>query len=343
MSAKLTFNKKGNAMAFFGNNEKPWWWGKNVSGRSSSGDFGYLHSDQKTAKEALEIISDGDEFKYSESLITHNNQIVDGYKMVINDAIGEVVSIVGEKYHVQQPSHFAETIDKIFAGQFVVDTFGALDKGRLLFATCKVREDNFTDGKEGEMIRMLSFVGSCDYTVPFRVAASSIRVQCWNKFQAHLRSSKSMFSARHTPNMAGNIMAIRDKIKFLYRSWEDLDLIMRELKEEKVSKEDIANFSMKLFDYDKQKSSERTKNQVRDVYKFSMLEAREFGYNRLAMLNGTTEFISHPERRTHGSIKVKETFAEQEIRLRLGEFSTLTDKALGLLTEDRLELAGMLN
>lgn len=342
MSAKLAYNTSGRVMAFFGNNDKPWWWEMDTSSRGTQ-DIGYLDPGQRTAKEALKIIQNGDDFSYVEDMIQRKGHLVDGYKMVVNRVNDKVISIVGDKYHVQQPSHFAETIDKIFSGQFVVDTFGALDEGRLLYATCKVREDNFLDGKGGDMMRMLTFIGSCDYTVPFRVAASSIRVVCWNTFQAHLNSSKSMFSARHTPNMAQNIALIRSKIKYLYKSWEDLDTIMRELSNEKITKEDIGKFACELFDYSKEKSNEATKNKIRDVRRLASNEAKEFGYTRLALLNGATEFVSHPERRRFGNVKIKESQLQQEVRLRSGEYNDITDKALGILTADRQELAEMLN
>jgi len=341
MSAKLTYNQKGNAMVFLGNNEKPWWWGADTSSRGKE-DHGYLYPDQRTAKEALGIICDGESFSYSEVLPMYQGEPVDGYKYVVNSMKRKVISIVGDKYHVQQPSDFAGVIDRIFTNGFVVDTFGALDEGRLLFCTAKVKAECFSDKKESEMIRMLTFIGSCDYTCPFKIVSSSLRTVCWNTFTPQLKAN-CQYSARHTVGMNSNIEFIMEKIKVLNRYWENLDLLMRGLEEEPIRQEDYASFAKELFDLAGDgKKSTRAMNKARDVFKLSLAEGRKYGHNRLALLNGVTEFTSHPERRAHGNIRLKESVLSQEIRLRIGEKDDLVNKAVGILTKDSLELAELI-
>lgn len=339
MSAKLTYNEDGKAMVFFGNNDKPWWWGSDTSRRGKE-DIGYLYPDQRTAKEALQIISPKTPFIYKEAIPMYGGSAVEGYKMVVNPIGNKVISIVSDKYKVQQPSEFAAVIDKVFGNTMVVDTFGTIDDGRLLFSTTKVKSSYFNDSKESEMVRMITFLGSCDYTTPFRVVFSSIRTVCWNTFTPQLRAQRA-FSARHTPNMNENIRLIQEKIGLSEKYWNSLDDLLRGLSEETIRKEDTEKFVKELFEYESGKTKQRTINKIRDVYSLSTREAKKYGYTRAALLNGVTEFVSHPERRTHGNINIKQSRLGQEIGNRLGENDKLVDRAIKILTSDSSELESL--
>lgn len=336
MSAMLKYNSAGRAMVFLANDQKPWWWEIDTSNRGIK-DVGYLQKDQVTANEALEIISAGDDFCYDVVTPEYNGKEIEGYRFVIDRMSDKVISVVSDKYQVQQPREFADVIDGVFSNTFVVDTFGAIDGGRKLFCSTRVGESSFRNKRDDVVIRMMTVVGSCDYSTPFAIVLSSLRTVCYNTFTPQLHMKRA-YSAQHRTNMVANIKEIQRKLELVDDYYESLEMLMRRLAEEKIrGTDDIKKFAVGLFEIDRE-SSQATKNRAVDMMNFANREAKKYGYDRAALLNGVTELVSHPERRKTGPAVIKESILAQEVRLRGGMESPLVNRAVKILCQDNEEL-----
>lgn len=330
MPAKLTYNKDGKAMVFLSGNEKPWWWGIDTSSRGI-GDEGYMRMDRASATEALSIISNGEDFSYKSVIPEYNGSPVNDYRFIVNSMSGRVISVVSDKYFLQQPAEFAAIVDEVFCGTLVVDTFGTLNRGRSLFASCLVSEDSFNDKKDGVIQRRITAIGSCDRTVALTFLQASLRTVCWNTFTPLLRSPNK-WKATHNSNFEVNVDSIKRSIGLNKSYFTDLLYLYRSLSTISMDKQNIVKFSLELTDH---LGDSKAAKASRDIYTLAAREASSNGWNRAAALNAVTEFVSHPERAVHtyGS-EIKTSRLSQEVGLRIGTNSPLANKAVKLLTSD---------
>lgn len=91
-------------------------------------------------------------------------------------------------------------------GDAVIDTLGVLNEGRRFFATIAL-EDLYIDpqGVNDKICRNLVVETSHDGTTPIRYVNTDVRAVCANTVRMALDMAQSVFTTRHTTNVAGRL------------------------------------------------------------------------------------------------------------------------------------------
>lgn len=173
---------------------------------------------------------------------------VEGFKAVARDDTGEVLAVPSSGYQVITHGAMGEILDAVLAadGNVKFETAGSCRGGRQVWALAYLDEPFEIPGDDGPSYPFLSFLNSHDGTAACKLAYTSVRVVCWNTFQAASAEgdrSGAQFVFRHQGNVDERILAAKEALGGLRKDTEKYVAMMTALAQTPVNEDQVASFT----------------------------------------------------------------------------------------------------
>lgn len=171
---------------------------------------------------------------------------------------GEALSVVSKEYFPVQPKEvleFYRDLTKDYG--YVLETAGALNGGRKIWALAKTGfQDTIKDGDD-EMAGYLLLATSCDKSIATTIAFTSVRVVCQNTLNISLKHiGKSRMRSMKIPhNKLFKPGDIKRQLGLLDQPWKEFIGKIRKLADAKVDEANAEKFFEKLLRPDGNKKS----------------------------------------------------------------------------------------
>lgn len=123
------------------------------------------------------------------------------------------MGVVSEQYPIVQPPEVAEFLQSVAdVSGSVFETAGALRDGRDIFMTMKMPE-GITIGGTDEVDLYLAGMQNYSGQAKLKIITTPVRVVCANTERAALRNTRSEYTFRHSPSLAGKLQEAREALK----------------------------------------------------------------------------------------------------------------------------------
>ena len=207
------------------------------------------------------------------------------------------LGIVSPDYKIVQPGEVLEFFRDIVArGDMEIETAGALDGGRKVWALAKTNQDFRIMGQdkvEGYLLLATSFDG----TLSTRAQFTSVRVVCNNTLQMSLQGAKGI-SIPHSAQF--NADGVKIDLGVLDGGFKNFEEQANALANRRLTSKESMTYIMKVLtgEIDPEKLSTRAANTVKGVHDLYMGKGmgsnlRSAEASAWGALNAITEYIDH--------------------------------------------------
>lgn len=300
MTHELSFDTSGKAeMAYANNTAKPWHGlGQTVDPNASVADWQRAAGLEWEAKRAV--------VKFEDETVDELHDFTDKHVLYRSDN-GKPLSVVSSEYKTVQPSavlgFFGELAE---AGDFQIETVGALKEGRRIWAMARIGENARI--MDDEVAPFLFLATSYDGTMATIAKFSTVRVVCNNTLQAALRNDAGKKQVTINHNAIFNPKTVRADLGIALNSWEEFQLKAGLMAQRKISDPEMDAYLQELladfipygqvYSADKVKASKGYQRIV-NLFKGGQIGAGQDAINGTmwGLLNATTQYIDHEKGR----------------------------------------------
>lgn len=171
-----------------------------------------------------------------------------GFKAIARDDTGEVLSVPTGTYQVISHGDMGEIIDAVLAadGNVKFETAGSCRGGRQVWALAYLDEPFTLPGDDTATYPFLTMLNSHDGSAACKLVYTSVRVVCWNTFQAASAQgdrSGAQYVFRHQGNVAERITAAKEALGGLRADATLYQEMMVELAKAPVDDSAVATFT----------------------------------------------------------------------------------------------------
>ena len=175
---------------------------------------------------------------------------VEDWKALVRDDTQALVSVVRGSYTPIQNEKLWDIIEAMLGEQNVrYETAGVLRGGALVWVLARIDEPNVVLGDNSEIYPYALVSTGHDGSHPCAASAVSIRVVCWNTFQAAQaesgRSGRS-FTFRHTKNVMDRIEDAKAALGLIRHQHEEFIHLANELATMPVSRDGMNDFVLRF-------------------------------------------------------------------------------------------------
>lgn len=219
-----------------------------------------------------------------------------------HDGTRQAFEVVKGRYNVVQNSEVMEralNVVRASGGDHIVETVGVLKDGREFFATIDLGSLVIDPtGINDKIARYLLVHSSHDGTAPITFANTEIRAVCANTVKFGMDYARSLFKARHTPNLDERMQEAQ-KVLEISTAWADVFTARaEELLQIPVTSGSIDTVTDRLWDPRLADTDRKTKNRdariddVRARFRNNR-NAGHAGNNGWALFNAFVEHYDH--------------------------------------------------
>jgi phage/plasmid-like protein (TIGR03299 family) len=168
-----------------------------------------------------------------------------GWKALVRADNGHVLHIARDTYRVVQASELwdlQEQIQQIEPDKIRWETAGTLRGGAVLWVLARLDEPDFVPGDDSPTYPYVLTSTTHDGTGALKAQLTSIRVVCWNTFQAAQRGGGNSFTFRHTRNIGERLSEARAALRGLRAQHHEYMELCRELAEINVGDHQVEAF-----------------------------------------------------------------------------------------------------
>jgi phage/plasmid-like protein (TIGR03299 family) len=223
-------------------------------------------------------------------IMTADGKAIESHKAIRREDTGDVLGIVGRKYHIIQHSEAFAVLD-VIANKYraIYRTAGMIDNGRRVVIQAKL--GNAFDVRPGDTHeKYLTVVNSFDGGLACKVYFTAVRLFCLNQLHASLRNHESCISIRHTASADDRIregLRIFNMAGDYYQEYRDLAM---KLHRRIVDKAMVRRFLDSVIG---EADSTRRQNQRDKVVELFESGRGNQGHTAYDLLNGLTEYVDH--------------------------------------------------
>ena len=146
----------------------------------------------------------------------------------------EAIGDVGTRYTIIQNEEHASFLNALVdEGGAVFDTAGAIDGGRKVFITMKLRQ--MLVGGVDRVDLNLAAINSHDGSMPFTLLVTPTRIVCQNTLTMALGTASRKFTIRHTRRAMTAIEKAREALDITFKYAEDFEKAAEQLVQESMT------------------------------------------------------------------------------------------------------------
>lgn len=181
--------------------------------------LGTVFTEEKSTREMLQAAYLNDWNVRLESvsdLVPTYNFVTDSFMVVRDNPFDEstdVLSTVGERYHVLQNEELFDFGDALLDGGRW-ETAGSIKSGRVVFGSLALERETILDpnGVSDVVKSYLLVHTSHDGSTAVQASITPVRVVCQNTLNMALSGTKQSFKIRHTQTVGGKVTAAREAL-----------------------------------------------------------------------------------------------------------------------------------
>ena len=311
--------QNGRAEMFSGRGINPWHGlGTVVQGLlTSQAALEAAHLDWRVERRSVYVHADGRDAE------------VGGYKAIVRDDTGAVLSVMKDTYHPIQNREAFEFFDAVVGeGQAVYDTAGALHGGKRVWIMARLPKALFIEGDELERNILLST--SHDGSSTMKMMQVTTRVVCQNTLTIALGSASNTVSILHRGNYKDRVAEAQRALKVSYGYFDQLGELIKSLAKAPFGATDMRRFTEALLPIDEGEKSPRTekaRGQIDDLFRRGKGNR---GKTKWDALNAVTEYVDHV--RTYGKTKDGDKDETRFASTLFGSGARMKERAVELLT-----------
>jgi len=142
---------------------------------------------------------------------------VPSHSLVVRDDTDAPLGVVGRGYALISHAVMGEIMEALSTEPNVkIETAGACKGGAQVWAVAYLDEPELVAGDDSPTVPYMALLNSHDGTAACQVVATSVRVVCWNTYQAAAmqgRRSGLRYSFRHTANVRDRMEEAKDALR----------------------------------------------------------------------------------------------------------------------------------
>ncbi len=151
------------------------------------------------------VVRTDDEIGYSVALVPAPD-----FKAIVRDDTRDVLHVASDSYQVVTHGQMGELLEAVLGadGSVKFETAGVIKGGRQVWALARIDEPFVIPGDDSPTYPWLAFLNSHDGTAACKVLPTTIRVVCWNTFNAaSMEGDRTghQVTIRHAGNVADRI------------------------------------------------------------------------------------------------------------------------------------------
>jgi phage/plasmid-like protein (TIGR03299 family) len=248
-----------------------------------------------------------------------------GHKAIVRGDTGDVLGVVGERYHpLQNRDQFNWFRPFLDSQECQFETCGALKGGALVWVLAKVNRRDAEITADDRVRKYLLLTSSHDGSRSTSVGFCPIRVVCWNTLSAGLRDDRStLLKVRHTRSQKTALATIRETINLVDETFEATAAQYRKMVACGVDRPGIRQYIKLVLELPESESdySTRQRNILEGIVDLCVNGAGNDGRTVWSAFNGVTHYVTHHYGRS----------ADSRLRANwYGEGKRLTDRAYSL-------------
>jgi hypothetical protein len=217
---------------------------------------------------------------------------IEGYKAIIRDDNGEILSVMKKSYSPMNNSEFLEIVTKIqeISG-FNLAGFNEFKGGRKVLGFLENNRENFSIG--GNKIKDYFILGnSFDGTSSFFTGTTSVLIRCKNQFSQIIEHNK----IRHTKKIKTKLDEYYAYLDFYFNQRDTLYKTFERIGNIKLTEElqeQMINFILGIKENSEKELSTRKQNQIELLRTTILTETKDLGENLWGAFNGVTKYTTH--------------------------------------------------
>jgi len=217
---------------------------------------------------------------------------IEGYKAIIRDDNGEILSVMKKSYSPMNNSEFLEIVTKIqeISG-FNLAGFNEFKGGRKVLGFLENNRENFSIG--GNKIKDYFILGnSFDGTSSFFTGTTSVLIRCQNQFSQIIEHNK----IRHTKKIKTKLDEYYAYLDFYFNQRDTLYKTFERIGNIKLTEElqeQMINFILGIKENSEKELSTRKQNQIELLRTTILTETKDLGENLWGAFNGVTKYTTH--------------------------------------------------
>lgn len=227
----------------------------------------------------------------------------DSYFTYRTDICKVLGKAVGRTYGIVQPKQILSVMDSVLEQGYSIESVGALDFGRMIFATCKLNDLEVS--KDDLVNQYMVFSTTYDGSASTKAYFTNVRIVCNNTLQASLSNASNMISIRNTQTASERLQETSTILVQAQHSAENSLEAYRKMNAVKITKDDLVNYvanclldakDLKLAkSKDKKGISTRKLNIIDSVLDFSLngIGQREIYGSAWGAYNAVTGYFSN--------------------------------------------------
>jgi len=165
---------------------------------------------------------------------------------IVRQDTGRVLGVVGDDYTPFQNSDLAELAYSV-SKDALVESAGTLKHGKQVFMLLKAGEFAIGLGTQDTTKTYALLSTSHDGTQAIRVYPTSVRVVCNNTLSYSLKDARRGYSVRHTGDLAGKLVDLRNALQGLEEDTQDHVAKCEALANKPLSQEELKGFFLDVY------------------------------------------------------------------------------------------------
>ena len=267
----------------------------------------------KEAQLDWQILRESVRYRFGDKILTMPDRHV-----LLRSDNGNPLSIVSDDYKIVQPKEVVEFYrDLVKDSDFTLETAGALDEGRKVWALARSNYTGFAnpEGNEDQLYGFLLLATSCDKTLATTAAFTSIRVVCQNTLQFAMEEIKGQpptksIKVPHNHRFVEN--EVKTKLGLINTAWETFINKVKHLTQIPIEDGEVYDFYKELFIPADPKKKEQLSNKAAlEIQSLMSCFKNGVGQNLTTakgtawgLVNAVTYYVDHDRKSSNQSTRL---------------------------------------
>lgn len=176
----------------------------------------------------------------------HEFLVDDSWKMLIRDDKFKMIGVVRKSYEVIPNSVLWDIVDALVGKDNVkYETAGILKGGSILWVLARIDEPVQVWGDNSPIYPYINVSTAHDYSAGCRALATSVRVVCWNTYNASISEAEKsglVYMFRHTKNVKDKIEDAKEALGMVRDRHREFMELANELARKPVTEDGVKDF-----------------------------------------------------------------------------------------------------
>lgn len=182
---------------------------------------------------------------------------------------GKILGIVGKNTHPLQNADAFKFFEPFLeSGEAAFETAGVIGGGKKIWVLAKINAPDARVIGDDMVAKFVLLSNSHDGSASVRVGFTPIRVYCTNTLaMAHKSTSSQLVRVRHTKEVTGNVLMLRDAMNLANSEFEATAEMYRAMAAKKINQADLRKYIKQVLTMPEKdgEASTRAKNVVNDI------------------------------------------------------------------------------